>query len=160
MVENKAGLLKDNKKYYRSSDKKVIRSVLKNMVSVKGIIIFLALLLSLMLLNKFLEEQSYISFLKFSPIILFLFLGIGYRFFIGNKAKRFSSVERIGIYFMLIVQIINLTMQSKIGKKIESLEELNRLQIFVFVMAFLTLILIQTAFQFKKYYETNYKSVI
>lgn len=159
MVKNKSILLKGNKKYYRSSDKKILKSILKNMISVKGLTFFFALLFSFFILNKFLEQQIFVQLLKYMPIVLFSFVAIWYRFFLLKKGKRFSSIERIGLYFMGIGQIINMFVQTKMGKNIESMQELNRFKIVVFITTFLVLILIQTSFQFKKHYETKYKGV-
>ena len=47
MVKNKANLLKHNRQYYKNSDKKIIKSMFKNTFSVKGIVIFITVFLSL-----------------------------------------------------------------------------------------------------------------
>ena len=159
MVKNKAILLKHNRQYYKNSDKKIIKSMFKNTFSVKGIVIFLTVFLSLNFLNKFLSQSLFIQIMSALPFIIFLLFAGMYRFIGRNKKERFSSIERIAIYFMLIGQILNLYFQRAILRKTVVLEQSVQLIIITSSLIFVLIVLMQVFFKFKREYQLKYKNV-
>jgi uncharacterized membrane protein len=159
MVKNKRRLLKDSDKYYKACDRKIFKSIFKNALSIKGVVIFLAVFFSLYFLNQVLHQSLYIQVLRFSPVVVFvLFAGV-YRFIGKNKKERFSSIERIAIYFMLIGQIINLYFQGLILRKTVFLEQSVQLFIITSSLIFVLIVLMQVFFKFKREYQLKYKNV-
>mgnify|MGYP000873503905 CR=1 FL=1 len=159
MVKNKSIIYKQNRQYYKNSDKKIIKSMFKNAFSVKGIVIFLTVFLSLNFLNKVLSQSLFIQIMRALPFIIFLLFAGMYRFIGRNKKERFSSIERIAIYFMLIGQILNLYFQRAILRKTVILEQSVQLIIITSSLIFVLIVLMQVFFKFKREYQLKYKNV-
>ena len=160
MVNNKAFLLKSNKKYYKSSDKKIFKSIFKNIFSIKGIVVFLMVFLSLYFLNTVLDQGLFFQVLRGLPFVVFLLFAGIYRFNGRNKKERFSSIERIGIYFMLIGQILNLYFPELIFRKTFASEESIKTMVTTSFLIYVLIVLIQVYFQLKRNYQLKYNSVL
>ncbi|NCO63322.1 MAG: hypothetical protein GW839_13720 [Flavobacteriales bacterium] len=160
MVKNKVDLLKDNHKYYKACDKKILRALVKNVFSIKAVFILITTFLSLFFLNKFLELNLFFQVLRALPFVVFLLFAGVYRFIGRNKNMRFSSIERIAIYFILIGQIINLYFQGLIFRKMVLSEQSLQITIVTSFLIFSLVLLMQVFFQFKKEYHLKYKSVL
>lgn len=104
MVENKTDLFSDNKRYIKSVVNKNFKQLIKELVSIKTLIVFV----SLLFLSKYYLVDSNIVSRKYLfqvPVIFILTSGILY--FIGAKFykySRFSGVERMGAMYFLLVQ--------------------------------------------------------
>jgi hypothetical protein len=128
--------------------------------SINAVFIFVTLILSLHFLNKVLNQALFVHVLRGLPfVVFFLFAGV-YRFIGKNKKDRFSSIERIGIYFMLIGQILNLYFQVFITRKAVFSEQSMPLIIITSFLIFVLILLMQVFFKFKRDYQLKYKSVL
>ena len=156
-MKTKKRLLKDTKEYYKASDKKIFRMLLKKLLSFQGVVIFLLTLLSFNLINEFIENKTMFQIVKNAPFILLIIIGIIYSLFIRKRKERYSSIERIAFYFMLMGQLTNIMMNSNI--EIATLAHLIRLKVGASLFILVLIILFFTAFELKNEYETNYKSV-
>lgn len=160
MIKNKAVLLKNNRRYYKSSDKKILKSVFRNTFSLKGLVIFLSVFFSLNILKNMVSQELFVQINKGLLLFVFIIAAILYRFFGRIKKERFSSIERIGLYFMVIAQLMNLSLQNlSISRIIYSGLSFRLIMIssfFIFMLLILTLVL----FQLKKDYMLKYKSSI
>jgi len=160
MVKNKKKLLENNMQYYKNADKKILNALVKNVFSINAVFIFITLFLSLHFLNKVLNQALFVQVLRGLPfVVFFLFAGV-YRFIGKNKKDRFSSIERIGIYFMLIGQILNLYFQVFITRKTVFSEQSIPLIIITSFLIFVLILLMQVFFKFKRDYQLKYKSVL
>jgi hypothetical protein len=160
MVKNKKKLLENNRQYYKNADKKILNALVKNVFSINAVFTFITLFLSLYFLNKVLNQALFVQFLRGLPfVVFFLFAGV-YRFIGKNKKERFSSIERIGIYFMLIGQILNLYFQVFITRKMVFSEQSLPLMIITSFLIFVLIMLMQVFFKFKRDYQLKYKSVL
>lgn len=155
MVLNKKELLKTNRKYFRIADIKILKSIFKKSFSIKGLIIFVAIFLGFDLLGIFLEKKQLILVMQYFPMVSVLLGAFTYYVFIRRKKERYSSLERIGVFYMIVAQIINLFFSPFFSPKYE-LNNLMLLKIstsfFLFIMLLLTLV----AFDFKKSYQLKY----
>src|SRR5690606_21405081 len=102
MVENKKKLLKDRKEYYKASDKKIFRILLKKIFSFHGVVIFFLSLLSFNLINEFVDNTVILQIVKNAPFFLLIIIAIVYYLFIRKRKERYSSIERIAFYFTLM----------------------------------------------------------
>ena len=160
MVKNKNKLLKNNTQYYKSSDKKILNAIVKKAFSINAVFIFIIIFLSLFFINKLLNPDMFAQVLRALPfVVFFLFAGI-YRFVGRNKKERFSSIERIAIYFMLIGQILNLYFQGLIFRKMIIPEQSIKLITITSFLIFTLVLLMQVFFKFKKEYQLKYKRVL
>ena len=160
MVKNKKKLLENNRQYYKSSDKKIWNALVKKVFSIHAIFIFITIFLSLFFLNKVLKIDLFAQVLRGLPfVVFFLFAGI-YRFIGRNKKQRFSSIERITIYFMLIGHILNLYFQGLIFRKTAVSEQSVQLILITSFFIFMLVLLMQVFFKFKREYQLKYKSVL
>lgn len=160
MVKNKKKLLKNNTQYYKSSDKKILNAIVKKAFSINAVFIFIIIFLSLFFINKLLNPDMFAQVLRALPfVVFFLFAGI-YRFVGRNKKERFSSIERIAIYFMLIGQILNLYFQGLIFRKMIIPEQSIKLITITSFLIFTLVLLMQVFFKFKKEYQLKYKRVL
>lgn len=160
MVKNKTSLLKDNRKHYRACDKKILRALVKNSLSLKAGFILITTFLSIFFLTKFLDLDLLFQVLRALPFVVFLLFAGVYRFVGRNKKMRFSSIERTGIYFMVIGQIINLFFQGLIFRKMVLSEQSLQITIVTSFLIFSLVLLMQVVFQFKKEYQLKYNSVL
>ena len=146
MVKNKKKLLENNRQYYKNADKKILNALVKNVISINAVFTFITLFLSLHFLNKVLNQALFVQFLRGLPfVVFFLFAGV-YRFIGKNKKDRFSSIERITIYFMLIGQILNLYFQVFITRKTVFSEQSIPLIIITSFLIFVLILLMQVFF--------------
>ncbi|MDP5158455.1 MAG: hypothetical protein NWQ07_07760 [Flaviramulus sp.] len=150
MIKNKSGLLKDNKQYYKASDKKILRSLTKKVCSFKGVTLFFLILFIFNFINEF-------SFVKNAPIVVIILIGILYFFSVNKNKERYSSVERITFYFMIIYYIINVFKITNFNYETVIIMNLTRLKIVSALIIFVLIMLFITGFEFKKEYELKYK---
>lgn len=106
MVENKLGLIKNHRNYYKVSDKKIIRYLKNCAFSFKGLVMLLVINLIFQILKNVLESQQFLSIVKYSPAVIMIFVTFFYYALTRLKKERYSSLERIGIYFMVISHFV------------------------------------------------------
>jgi hypothetical protein len=155
MVKNKASLLKDSRRYYKASDKKILRKLVKKAFSLTGLLVFFLTLFSFNLINEFIDNEHALPYIKNAPFAGLIGVGFIYLLFLKKKKERFSSLERITFYFMIVVQLTNIVMNSNANQ-----ESLTYLKIGSALIISLIILLLIIAFEFKKEYELKYKNVL
>ncbi|MGZ0015642.1 hypothetical protein [Yeosuana sp. AK3] len=160
MVKNKVDLLKESQRYYKASDKKILRKLIKKSWSLTGILVFFFTLFSFNLLHRFMEVQQVFSFIRQAPFVIFLITAVFYALFIKKNRERYSSLERLSLYFMIIGQLVSIVINS--NKIIQNLtiENLMSLKIGSALIISLIILLVIIAFELKKEYHSKYKSVL
>jgi len=109
MVENKTQLLKDNRQFLKSADKKIGKSLLKEFVNPLTLLIFLASWIGFYLLYLNFNKQTFELFLSFIPLVCLAGFALIYVVYCKVKnLKRFSAVERLGFLFGVFFQITNI----------------------------------------------------
>ena len=154
MIANKKGLVKERKEYYKVADKKIFKMLMKKLLSFQSAIIFLTLLFGFNLINELISDNEMLKLLKHGPSLIILFTAVIYFQFITKRNQRYSSMERIGLYFSLIVQFANLLMNIDTPPVLG----LTGLKISVSLFTMFLILLITIAFELKKEYMLKYKS--
>lgn len=154
MIANKKGLVKERKEYYKVADKKIFKMLMKKLLSFQSAIIFLTILFGFNLINELISDNEMLKLLKYGPSLIILFTAVIYFQFITKRNQRYSSMERIGLYFSLIVQFANLLMNIDAPPVLG----LTGLKISVSLFTMLLILLITIAFELKKEYILKYKS--
>ncbi len=159
MVENKARLLNDNRKFLKSADKKVTRLLLKNTFTIQAFIVFLAIIFIFVLVFNWLGIETFSDKVFYIPILTIVPLGIIYSIGIyAFKLNRFSVIERLFFPYIILMQILN------VSKHFfdELLTESNSVLIFIAIMSMLlTLfyVLIKVSFNIALSYSKQFKNI-
>jgi len=159
MIINKELLYKTNRKFLRSIDYKAGKRLLKNVFSFKGILIFLVVFFSFNILENYLQPQQFLKVIKNSPMVILFIIGFIYLISIKRRKERFSAIERLGIYFIIIYQFIYFFFSIRI-KASDFIRE--NILLSIIIAAFLitlTILLLFTAIQFNKEYKLKFKNV-
>ena len=159
MIKNKRLIYKSNTKFLRSVDYNAGKRLLKNVFSLKGIIVFITMFFCFNTLSNYLEPQLFLKTLKNSPMFVLLLIGSIYLINIKRSKERYSAIERLGIYFILIYQFIYFFFSIQI-KNFDFINENTLLS--TIIATFLittTILLLFTAFQYKKEYRLKFKNV-
>jgi hypothetical protein len=160
MVKHKKELLDSNKKFIKKSLNKVGRCMLKNAWSKNGILILVALCISLYILNILLDTKNFYRVFVYAPlgIVLISFLGIKcYR--INRKPFKFSAINQLGLYGGLIYYF-SYTIFNPFNSKLIKNMVVNEFYFSVLVMLlFTSLIFMYTAFQLSKSYAEKYRFI-
>ena len=106
MVENKSGLIKNHRNYYKVSDKKIFRYFKNQAFSFKGLAMLLVIYLIFQIFENVLQSQQFMSIVKYSPAAIMIIAIIIYYALARLKKERYSSLERIGFYFMVISHFV------------------------------------------------------
>jgi len=156
MLENKAKLLDNNKQFIKSSDKKLIKLILKTLITWPCVLTFLVLITFFKYLTVISETGVLRSWLGMLPLIAFVSLSIVYvvalRFF---KLHRFSSLERLGFIFAISFQLFHFCWNIS---RLEFMIKFDYIQIGLVSLALSILLAMSlvTAKQIK-YYQTKFK---
>lgn len=149
MVKNKSILLKNNNKYHWISDRKILSCIIKKSFSFKGFCAFATIFLSFNLIQWFLTESQFYIFIKDAPIVVFFLIVVIYGIFVKKRKERYSSSERIGLYFLILYYIINIFLNNgTLG-----LENLLYSKIIASLYIFISGVLMVLGFEFKKVYS-------
>jgi hypothetical protein len=118
MIENKAKLLDDNKKFIKSADKKIWNTLLKEMTKLVMPLLFLVSFLGFYFLYKNLSFETFkdvVSLVPLVGLISFLLIYVVYSQLKG--VNRFSAVERLAWPFFVSYQmstiVLNLSQHVK-----------------------------------------------
>jgi len=109
MVKDKAGLLKENKRFINTVTKQNAKLIIKELLALRTIILFLALVF---LSNYFINNLSLDAIKLLFAIPLFLMVPLAIAYFICSKKynfSRFSGVERLAFMFTILFHICHLT---------------------------------------------------
>ncbi len=157
MVENKRHLLKRSDGYYKIADKNNLKNLYKKATSVFGIISFLSLALFLVFVRNYLEPTITHAILKYAPMALLLGFGCMYFVFTKIKKERFSLLERIGFYFIILFHVVNLVYNNY--NTSETLEHNSNFTIIIFTttVLWLFLLLVVSTWQLRSFYFSKYK---
>ncbi|NRR91489.1 hypothetical protein HSX10_07925 [Winogradskyella undariae] len=158
MVENKAQLLKDNKQFLKSADKKIWKIFLKAFLSPLTLLLFLICCIGFYVLYLNSDIETFRLIISYVPLIWlsgFLLTYVVYHKV--NNLKRFSVVERLAFPFLVFYQLPNLVFnfshQTKDFKTI--------LWIIGFVSLILTIkiLLVVISINLFKSYEKRFKNI-
>lgn len=157
MVENKAELLNDNKRFIKTVVSQNTKLIFKELVSFKTIIVFMLLLF---LSNNYLVDTIVMSTKHLFAIPIFLMVIIAiiyYGFSKLYKLSRFSGVERLGFMYSVLFQFfyfVSIIIQPRI-------EYLNSIIISIIFAICITLIyvFVKVTIQLMKTYFIKYKSI-
>lgn len=157
MVENKAELLNDNKRFIKTVVSQNTKLIFKELVSFKTIIVFMLLLF---LSNNYLVDTIVMSTKHLFAIPIFLMAIIAFIYFIGSKItklSRFSGVERLGFMYFVLFQFLNFISISFVSRT----EDLNSIFISVIFALCITLIFVfvNVTITVIKTYKKQYKSI-
>src|SRR5690606_26815182 len=155
MVINKKSLLKDRKEYFKASDKKIFRMLLKKLFSFQGIIVFFLAFFTFNLTNELIENKTMFQIVKHAPFVLLIIIAIVYYLFMRKRKERYSSIERIAFYLRLMGQLTNIMMNS--NTEIATIAHLTRLKIGASLFILVIITLHMTAFEIKRDYVLKYK---
>jgi len=108
MIEEKSNLLKSHKKHIKTIDKALGILLLKQLCSIKGLLIFMILFCGFKLIFKLFDVALNIYTAKEIVFIQLLLMAVLYFVFLYRKSGRFSGVERLGFYFGLIICLFNI----------------------------------------------------
>ncbi|WP_299127125.1 hypothetical protein [uncultured Winogradskyella sp.] len=156
MVKHKSRLLDNNKQFIKSSDKKLLRLILKELVKWPCIVTFLALVALFKYLNFTTEIALAKSWLGSLPLALSIISGLVYfialRFY---KLNRFSSLERLGFIFAVSFQLFHFCWN------IFNLESIKKYDYLIIILVSLTLSLLLAmalvSIKQIKYYNLRFK---
>lgn len=160
MVANKHQLLKDNKKFISQVDIKIMKRIVKNILSIPSLIILIITYFGFVKFKSVYGAEVFKDYLFDISILGLILLSSGY--FLGLafvKMNRFVGVERMVFPFMIFVQLSN--MMSHTFKNMST--DYNGLDISVLVLSMLTLIvlvLLQTTVQMHLQYKRQYKNLV
>ena len=108
MVENKAQLLKDNKQFLKSADKKIWNTFIKELKNPITPLLYLALYIGYYFLYQNSSVEIFRSSLSIVPLVGFTGFILTYVVYQGIKDnKRFSVVERLAFPFLGFYQLPN-----------------------------------------------------
>lgn len=109
MIENKTQLLKNNKQFVKSADKKIWKALLQALLSPKTPFLFLIYCIGFYLLYlnfSLIMFRSFIVIIPLLGVVGFIFTYAIYQNI--NKLKRFSVVERLALPFLAFYQVTNI----------------------------------------------------
>ncbi|WP_452219075.1 hypothetical protein [Lacinutrix undariae] len=107
MIEEKSNLLKSHKKHIKTIDKALGILLLKQLYSIKSLLIFMILFCGFKLTFKLFDVTLNIYTAKEIGFIQLLLMATLYFVFLYRKSGRFSGVERLGFYFGIIIYLFN-----------------------------------------------------
>jgi hypothetical protein len=116
MIENKAQLLKDNKQFLKSADKKILKELFKELLRPLTPLLFTASCVGFYFLYKISNIETFRLFVSIVPLLGLIGFILTYVVYHRVKShKRFSVVERLAFPFLAFYQLpiifINLTKQ-------------------------------------------------
>lgn len=159
MVENKAKLLDDNKRFLKSTDKKIWKAILKELPKPLTIIIFIVAFFG------FYNAFNYLDFKSFRILIFTIpfgtFLGFGVFYLIYSKyygLGRFSVIERLSFPMLLFYQLSSLIFNIS-HRAIEMSKALWVIGIVSTSLTFL-FILSKISLSFAKIYQERFKNLV
>lgn len=159
MVANKARLLNDNRKFLKSTDKKLVNLIFKTMLSFKGLAFFALSFITLYVLTINMNLQEHQKFLSFLPIGILLLLGVFYFGYLKIlKLDRFSAIERMGLVYAVAYQLLNL-ISIVTRKDIFSNSDKIYLLFFTSLGLLFTFCVIVVTFNLVRHYQQQFKNV-
>lgn len=160
MVENKRHLLKRSDGYYKLADKRNLKALFKMATSVFGIVSLVGLGLLFLSIRNYLEPDLAHTILKYAPMTLFFVLGSIYFIFTRIEKERFSLLERLSFYFVILFHILNMIYTSYNSNQTIETSPTLFIVFFTTVIIWLLLLLVFSAFQLRSFYVSKYKPVI
>ena len=156
MAENKSKLLKNNSKYHWIADRRILNSILKKSFSLKGLIIFITIFLSFNVLELFLRKDHLVSVIQHGPTAIMLIILIIYSAVIKTKKERYSALERVGLYYYIVSELITTFFSPLFSPKGYVTNNLILMKMSTSFLLFILVILTLCALEFKKDYQLKY----
>ncbi|MFD2551551.1 hypothetical protein ACFSQP_06955 [Bizionia sediminis] len=160
MVNNKRHLLKQSDGYYKLADKRNVKALFKMTTSGFGIVSLGGLGLLFLFIRNYLEPDLAHTILKYAPMTLFVVLGSMYFIFTRIEKERFSLLERLGFYFVILFHVLNMIYNSYNANQTIETSPTLFIVLFTTVIIWLLLLLVFKAFQLRLFYVSKYKPVI
>lgn len=157
MVINKQVHLKDNKKFTKTTDLKVLKALGKLLLKPSSFV----LLISFFALFKLIYNYFDVTIiLKVAPITILLSLGVFYFISVrARKKERYSGLERIGLILVCITQLVQVLFNPSLQKNpLGSNLNLNIILVSFFLV--LAICFVQLVLKYRKEYATLYKKAL
>lgn len=159
MVENKASILKNNQAFIKATDRRIIRTLIKQLLSVKGGLLFATIGLALYTGLKNLDLQYFNSLvsnveisLQFGALFITLLISR------GGKV-RYSALERLlfvwGLSFSFVFIIFNSKYNNSFSEGYTYVYLIGKSVFLMFPILFL-----MTVIKFKKDSELKFKNIL
>ncbi len=158
MIENKARLLKNNKKFIKSADKKILKAFLKEFVRPLTLLLFIVSSVGFYFLYKISNIEIFRLFVSIVPLLGLT--GFILTYMVYNRVKnykRFSVVERLAFPFLAFYQLPNIFINWT--KQINDTGDLFWLIGGVSLALTLLLVLISVSLKLFQSYERQYKAL-
>lgn len=160
MVEKKAGLLSNNRKFLKSADKKIMRMLLKRTCSFSGVLGFISIVICFNLMAEFVTVNQLFAVYRYAPYVGMGGAMLAYYIIVGRKKERFSSLERIGFYFIILFQGIDLLANPYIQSEILSAENLTWITMVNSIIIYVITILMVVTFKLSQHYQLKFNSPV
>ncbi|WP_431133131.1 hypothetical protein [Psychroserpens mesophilus] len=158
MVENKANLLENNRKFLKDVDKSISKRLFKILIKPSTIVITILMCYVCFNLLRDIEKDQLISIISWLPVLsivpVFILYGVTLKVF---RLSRFSGVERLGFVYVFFYQLLNL-FTIFLHKNLQS-ETINYLAMAITsaLMITFTIALLELSYRIIKQYRTDYK---
>ncbi|ALM08426.1 hypothetical protein SB49_11835 [Sediminicola sp. YIK13] len=149
MVRHKKELQKSNSKFKWTTDKRVFRILVAQLIKGGSLVIFITSFLLLKLLALSLDITTS---LRFMPLTIIFGLLLIYFVIYQRKKQRFSGLERIGTYLVIFLQLLQLFFNPSYQKKF-FVDYMNLNMAFVAIMLVLAFAYVRTILKLKNEYE-------
>ena len=158
MLENKTRLLLNNKQFLKQADKKILKAILKELISFKYLITLIAFCCLLQFL--FLKYDSEIFEMLVSGMPMVLLVGFFLNYIIystQNKLKRFSVVERLGFPFFIVYELSHIIFRI-VERKSETIDQIWS-SISISIVFILIIVMYKVSFKLFKSYNNRFKNL-
>ncbi|MEW4922403.1 hypothetical protein [Algibacter sp. 2305UL17-15] len=159
MILNKSNLLKTNAKYYRIVDKKIFRHFLRKALSLHGVFISVIIILSWSFLERILDKSQMDYFLSNAPLWIIISFSVIYFVIVWRRKNRYSALERIGFYIMILGQIVNFSLYKRDFSILSDANNYLFMKLSVSALVFSLIILTFSVLEFKKSYQLKYETI-
>ncbi|WP_418511983.1 hypothetical protein [Corallibacter sp.] len=158
MVQNKAQLLKENKQFLKSADRKIWKAFLKEVLNPLTLLIFLTSFGGFYFLYSNFNIETFRLIISYVPLIgLSGFLLTYVVYHKVKNLKRFSVVERLAMPFLVFYQIPNIIFNFSYQAK--DLATVLWILGIVSIVLTLMLVLVRVSIKLFKSYEKQYKTL-
>lgn len=159
MVEHKAQLLKDNRQFLKSADRKIWKALVKEFLTPITLILFLASCFGFYVLHKYLDLETFKLYVSFVPLVGLIGFLLTYVFYQNlKKLQRFSVVERLAFPFFALYQLTTLTYN--LSKRTKGSDNIIWFIVGVSLVLTLMIIMFKVSIKLFKSYERQYKALV
>lgn len=158
MVENKAQLLKDNRQFLKSADKKIWQALVKEFFSPVTPFLFLASCVGFYLLYQNFSLETFKRYMSLIPLVGLIGFILTYVVYSKvKKLKRFSVVERLAFPFFAFYELANFIFN--FTNKAEDTNTMFWLIVIVSIALTLMLLMFIISIKLFKNYDRRFKNI-